>query len=580
MKWLTRLVCLVMSCLLIVNVSLAELADEDYTQEEKFLQQLSLGSGLRGAMKFAVAGESGLAQLLLPLNDAEFQLRSIRSGDEFSCELYAEKNGVESAQTEIYRDKQNWYLKTELLLGSTLSLPNNGDLLSSVTSSETSGNPSMYSFILRFLSAQPAIWDETIASTSVLSWFEAYAQEPRVISENNENVMRFQYVIPASALLSGMKTTMHDLLADTIFQAKLKSLLTKDQADLVLNPDLMWYFDQVIDKLPLTGNAVFERTVTMQGTEVSSHIVLPVYEPKNVVNQFEILVEEGKTSYILSGPDMDVIWIPESETAGKIQFMRSEQDSAAVRYHFSSDISTTVDADDFHHQTMNYSLKLEEDDTTDLTGEWISFDPIEIQMRLHYYSKSAKRSATTLDVTLAGLIPGGRIQAAAKFRTTTPWEFTHMDTSGSISLESKSSEERIEILQDIFANLLMSLSKEETVVEEVHEEEASPESQVSTEGEVADTADTDADEEIPETENSLTPEEPASEPQEETVEPAEVTESDERSVESAEPVQETQQPQTTTVSEIPMPSPEKEIEEVEPSVTDETSNESGTVDDE
>ena len=117
MKWLTRLVCLVMSCLLIANVSFAELADEDYTQEEKFLQQLSLGSGLRGAMKFAVAGESGLAQLLLPLNDAEFQLRSIRSGDEFSCELYADKNGVESAQTEIYRDKQNWYLKTELLLG-------------------------------------------------------------------------------------------------------------------------------------------------------------------------------------------------------------------------------------------------------------------------------------------------------------------------------------------------------------------------------------------------------------------------------------------------------------------------------
>ena len=578
MKWLTRLVCLVMSCLLIANVSFAELADEDYTQEEKFLQQLSLGSGLRGAMKFAVAGESSLAQLLLPLNDAEFQLRSIRSGDEFSCELYAEKNGVETAQTEIYRDSQNWYLKTALLLGSTLSLPNGGDLLSSLTSSETSGNPSMYSFILKFLRSQPAIWDQTIASTSVLSWFETYAQEPRVISENNGNVMRFQYVIPASALLSGMKNTMHDLLADTIFQAKLKSMLTNEQAALLLNPDLMWYFDQVIDRLPLTGNAVFERTVTMQGTEVSSHVVLPVYEPKNAVNQFEILVEEGQTSFLLSGPEMDITWVPETETAGIIRFMRSGQDSAAVRYQFSSDISTNVDADDFHHQTMNYSLKLEEDDTTDLSGDWISFDPIEIQMRLHYYSKSAKRSATTLDVTLAGLIPGGRIQAAAKFRTTTPWEFTRMDTSGSISLDSKSSEERIEILSDIFANLLMSLSKEETVVEDVHEEEVSSESQISTDSEAVEVADTDA-EVIPE-EDSLTPEETVPEVQEETGETAEVTESDESSEELTHPAQETYQPQTTTVSEIPMPSPEKEIEDVEPAVTDEASNESRTVDDE
>ena len=142
------------------------------------LRQYELGSGLRGAMKFAVTGESGLASMLSPLNDAEFQIRSILSGKTMSTQLYAVKNDTETAQTEICRMDGQWYLKTSLLLDSTLSLPDRGDLLSTLSSSETLGNPSFYSFILSFLSADPALWKGVNIDASVNKWLEAYVQKP------------------------------------------------------------------------------------------------------------------------------------------------------------------------------------------------------------------------------------------------------------------------------------------------------------------------------------------------------------------------------------------------------------------
>lgn len=467
MKWLTRFASLILCMMLMMNVAFSESLEDDYTQSEKMQRQYELGSGLIGAMKFAVAGQSGLAQLLAPLNDTEIQARSILSGNEMSTQFYAVKNGTETAQTEIYRNADSWFVKTSLLLGSTLSLTDKGDLLSTLTSSETNGNPSLYSFMLHFLSADTSLWKGMSIESAVNSWLENYVQNPMVIQEDNETRMRFQYIIPSADLLNGIKVALHNILGDAAARKKITTLMTAEQAEVLLNPDLEWYLDSVIEKIPLSGTAVFERTVTMQGTEVSSHIQLPVYEPKGIWNLLEISTVMERTVYTLSGEHMTLSWEPESENRGVVSYKTENNPSISVLYDLSSKFETSTDAEDYHHETTTYILKLTEKETEDASVEWLNFDPVEIQMRLHYYSKSAKRSATTLEITLAGIIPGGRIQAAAKFRTTTPWDISKMDIDNSISIDGKTSEERLEIGQDILANLLMSLEKlEPQAVEE------------------------------------------------------------------------------------------------------------------
>ena len=511
MKWLIRFISLVLCFTLMMNYALGENLEEEYTQSEKMIRQYELGSGLRGALKFAVSGESGVAALLSPLNETEFQVRSIFYGDDLCTQLYAVKNGSETAQTEIIKSGGSWYMKTSLLLGSTLSLTDTGDILSTITSSETNGNPSFYSFMMRFLTSDSNLWKDARIGSIVNSWLESYGQTPMVIKENGETHMKFQYIIPSNDLLNGMKVFSHSVLEDTALQKIIASLMTKEQAAVILNSDLAWYLDSVIDNIPLSGTAIFERTVTMQGTEVSSHITIPVHEPKGLWNTLDISSAGEKTIYTLSGTEINLVWEPETETTGSFCYQNGNNPSLSVAYEFSSKTETTVDSEDYHHETTTYMMKFSEKELEHASSEWIDFDPIEIQIRLHYYSKAAKRSATTLEITLAGIIPGGRIQAAAKFRTTIPWEVSKMNVEDSISIDGKTSEERLEIGEDILANLLMSLSKlesletvdtEEPAASTDRDENASSETSMVTDSESEQLQDDSAAEELSENEKN------------------------------------------------------------------------------
>ncbi|MBQ9308554.1 MAG: hypothetical protein IJ229_11560, partial [Clostridia bacterium] len=92
---------LLMGC---IGTAYAEDLLDDYTQAEKMERQIALGSGLRGALKVAVTGEESLAAMLSPLNDAEFQMRLIRTTDKLDAQIYAVKEEKETAQTEIFMD--------------------------------------------------------------------------------------------------------------------------------------------------------------------------------------------------------------------------------------------------------------------------------------------------------------------------------------------------------------------------------------------------------------------------------------------------------------------------------------------
>ena len=466
--FLSLLLCIQLCVCSVVLPVQAEDLEDDYTQAEKMQRQVELGSGLRGAMRMAVTGESGWAQFLAPLNNTEFQLRMILSGDEISAQMYAVKNETETAQTEIYKDTDNWYMKTGLLLDSVLSLPARGDLISSLTDARTQGNPSFDSFMLRFLLKSMGYGNLQADSmkTLVQTWMENYAAPMEVYQGEAGTQMRFAYEIPAE----DVKREIMDLLVlltssddHAALQTALRDLMTQEQADLLLNPDMQWYIEDVLQALPLSGDITYTREVTMQGQEKFSEIYLPLEIQDGTWTELTIQTVSNHTTYLLSGPGQVLSWMPESmgkdHYRGSISLERQGADSYALTYDVTTSTERSVDEEDYHHETITYVMLVSPDEEhAQQDADYVTFDPIELQLRFHYYSKESKRSATTLDVTLSGLIPGGRMQAAAKFRTTTPWEITAMEHAGSISLAQKTTEERLEIAQDMLANLFYTLS--------------------------------------------------------------------------------------------------------------------------
>ena len=449
-----RVLSLLCALFLILTTAGAEEIGDDYTQGEKMLRQIELGSGLRGALKVAVSGDKELAQTLLPLNNTEFQMRMIMSGSEMDAQFYAVKQEQEIGQTEVYGNGENVYFRSSLLMGSTLTLPDKGDIVSTLT--DKGGNPNFTVFLLKLfaaLSENAEIKPAEGLEKNLRAWLESFAGEPEVISDGDGTRMRFSYSIPVRELKNGMKQIAAVLSGDKALSDWLGSLMSSRQSALVLDTDMLWYVSQVIDSLPLKGDMTVERLVSMEGEELESRVEMPVADPEDRFTRLQIAFADGGTTYTLSG-NSTLVWQPlimsDNEWTGYVSLQTGEETKACT-YSITRKNETSLDAEDYHHDTTTYTVLINTEDNGTVS------QPVDLQLGFHFYSRSAKRSATTLDVTLKGLIPGGRIQAAAKFRTTTPWELTAMQTDGSISLAERTVEERMEVIQDYFGNLLVSL---------------------------------------------------------------------------------------------------------------------------
>ena len=78
-------------------------------------------------------------------------------------------------------------------------------------------------------------------------------------------------------------------------------------------------------------------------------------------------------------------------------------------------------------------------------------------LQLHYYSKPAKRAATTLELSFNTGIAGGKLQGAAKMRTASPWDILPMEPENTVLMSEMDMSERRILLSDLFSNTLLDL---------------------------------------------------------------------------------------------------------------------------
>lgn len=461
-----------MVCLMLALTSVCALAAEEYTLPEKLQMQIEFGNGVKGAVMLTASGEGVLTQALSALNGTEIQIRGISLDGTYQTSLYVLDGEEQVGLTQLYGDGENLYLRSELLPDLVLRYPLGEDWLERLMGRTEEDNPTWYSAAANLLSLTDAEWEETWApalqpyTTALEMWLSAYASEPVVNQgEQGETLMTVRYAVPAEDVKAELKALLAQALADETLMTLLRAQVTEEQAALYLTPGLLYYYEAVIDALPLGGEITMERDLSTRGETISTDVCLPL--PAGSLWQ-EMSLEQngGDTTLTLTGDasSLTVVLKTASSTessaryAGLVRVEPEEGQGFAAEFTLKKVFSHTVDDDTREHDVTTWTLDVAMDESVAGDGDYMTFEPVQASLMTHFHSKNAKRNATTLEVT-ASLIQGTESLAlAGSIKTASPWVLDQLPTEGAEDLTAMTDSYRGEILGMMWSNLQSALS--------------------------------------------------------------------------------------------------------------------------
>lgn len=447
----------------------------EYTLPEKLQRQIEFGNGLKGTLQVSVEGDGEWAKLLSPMNGAEIQLRGIHKDDSFQYQAYTLNGEEQVGLTQLYGDSQMMYLRSELLPDTLLSLSTGGDVINKLLGGGEDENPTWYSAAMNLLTVPATSWEERWLpvldkyDSMMEMWLNDYAAEPVVNREKDSaSTMIIRYDIPVEAVKAQTKVLMEQFLQDEELLTLLRAQLTPAQQAIYLNANLMYYYEQAIDSLNLDGTIGLERELTTKGEMNSTTITLPM--PENDEGWEQVTLEQQKNTTIVTwdGEKASVIVALEKtlstgESAayrGSLRVAPAEEDAQALSVAFTATSihSNTVDDDTRRHDVTTWSISIQPDANEDAEENIISFEPMSLEARIHLHSKQANLNATTLAIDCTAQLPGGTADVAFEIKTASPWVLETLPTTGAVSMETMTAEERIQALTDIALNGLVSLA--------------------------------------------------------------------------------------------------------------------------
>ena len=471
-----RILCLLLCLTLACSVALAA---DSYTQPEKMSRQVKSGSGVKGAVTLAVAGGSEWLDLLLPFTGSDLQVRYIVNGDRFQGQIYAlDDQEQQRALTQLYGDDQHIYLRSDLLPGTVLSLPAGTGLMEAFFGSEGS-NPTFYSVVEKLLRVSDEDWERQWApvlepyEAALEQWLTGYASEPSITqTDSGVSNMTLRYAIPADALKSAMKDLMGQFLQDSALTELLKPLLTEEQLAVYFNPVIAYYYDAVIDSLPLTGELTMVRTLSTRGDVLDSTLVMPLPENVNNWSTLTCVIAGRETTLTLEGPEQSITLITQ-ETAvmsdrttweGIFRYLPAEGTPISAAFSLGKQFAAYTDESDGRtHETTDWTLTarpdlshLTQDDPT--RGNYADFEDISIKLNTHYYSREQFNNPTTLEATLSAQFPGLTLDMALALRTTSPWVLSDLPTDGSELMLELTPERIVELLSEFSRNAAQTMT--------------------------------------------------------------------------------------------------------------------------
>lgn len=475
MRKLNRFLCLLL-CLLLVCA--AALAAEEYTMPDKMSRQVASGSGVKGAMTLAVAGGSEWLDLLLPFTGSNLQLRYIVKDGQFQGQLYAlDDQEQQRALTQAYGDETHLYLRSELLPGKVLYVPFGAELMD-VLFSEEGSNPTMYSVVRKLLSIPAEIWESdwlpVLApyESALEQWLTDYASEPSIApSTSGSSNMTLRHVIPAEALKACMKDLMRQFLQDGKLMDLVNPLLTDAQKALYMNPALGYFYDAVIDSLPLEAELTMERTLSARGDMLSTVLVMPLPQNANGWTNLSCEITGRNTSLTLEGPEQSVSLVLETSTVlsdrtiwnGIFRYLPAEGTRYSVSFSIVKQFSAYTDDESRSHEDTDWTLTVRPNlshlDAEDpARADYADFETITAVLSTKYYSRERQNDPTTLEATLSAQLPALSLEMALALRTTSPWVLSDLPTANADELLTLSPEIVSDLLTEFSRNAALTMT--------------------------------------------------------------------------------------------------------------------------
>jgi len=528
-----KFLCLMLAMMCLVTTALA--VELEYTLPEKFSQQVKFGSGVKGTATMSVSGGAQWLELLLPFTGTEMQIRAIQTkegshlsasqraeGFEFQYQIYAEDaEGRQQALTQVYGDKENAYLRSELLPGTVLSFPQGGRLMETLLGSEGE-NPTIFSVIQAVANVDELLWRDawlpalTPYESALEMWMDNYADEPTVLRKaDGSSTVLVRYEIPAAAVKAQMKAMMASLVQDQVLLSLLRPLMSVEQQAVYLNPALTYYYDVVIDALPLTGNVLLHRELSGLGEVLSTSVSLPLPENDGGWAELEYDLTGTDTTLSLVGEKMTVTLLMDQSSAnaettlwtGVLRVLPEEGEKLSAAFTLKKNRTTSQDEEGYGHERTHWMLEAQPDlahleEGDEAREEYAVFEPLSLSLGLHYYSKSKDNNPTTLEIELSAQMPTFALELTSKLKTSNAWVREDLPREGAESLVGMSEERLAALMEQFTQNAAVTMAS----LHPTPEPEATPEPTAVPEADVSTVTDmTEAEEAAPADEATAVP---------------------------------------------------------------------------
>ena len=417
-----------------------------YTLPEKMNNQLSIGSGLKGSFSVSAEGEQFSTPFLNAVTDAEWAVRGIRSGDDLHYYVFQTNDREEqTALSEAYRKDGVYYLRSDMVQGKILAFPVLSQILASLFP-ESGENGSASSFIANIIKLPENIrkdkWEPVLQKyqNQLELWLAEFTVTADTVKmENGLSALDFSYEIPMDSIYEQSVKLIGDFTKDPDVTALLDTVMTDVEKKTYLNGNLLYFYLDALHSLQIDQPVKMSKRVSAIGDVLRFRLELPFDERTTGYRSVDIeTIEQLTVITIRKTGEIMVAAFPETEKLKQPTFEQSvwfarlnadpekEKDNLAVRIDIVKK-NETYEKDEKTHEIDHYDIKvlqdtkyLPADSDLSLLPEYTDMD---ISLDLHYSSKYAQNSATTLEIGADVRRGDSSMNIQGKFKTAAPWLF-------------------------------------------------------------------------------------------------------------------------------------------------------------
>lgn len=459
--------------------------EDDYTLPELFYQHFVVQDyPIRGSMALTASGTASWLDLLLPWTASTLHLRllNLENSDDFQYQIYAEDaQGNQKALTQLYRQNDALYLRSDLLPDTLLTLPVGGDLLGTLLGETEQGNDSFYSVVMGIVNQPDMIWESVWVPVleSYLNdmelWLADYAAEPTMTGDTGDMTVQISYVIPAQAVKQQAKEIWHQVLFDEDLLSLLRPLMTQEQQNVYLNSAMTYFYDYCIDLLPMEGDLRLSRTMSARGETLGVSVALPLPENTWGFTNLTFRQDESGLTLMLLNPERTLTLTAQQQSDAEneawtgmltsVPAAGQDEKLLMASYQFTRKHTTSMDSDGTRHDDTAWTLTFAPADEDAENEQYLHFEPVEAALTTAFIRENKDSAPVRLNVTASLHMAEADVGLKMALRTTNRWNALTLPTSGAENVLTMDAARAVNLLTTALSNtisIMTSLTPEAT----------------------------------------------------------------------------------------------------------------------